>query len=189
MPNINEVSQAKESIIQIVRKENFLGRILLYIFFFVLAISLATGGYYFGLKQGLKTKTAASPPKLQTQQQNIFPGLQQAQQYIEDYPELISKTSIVQTFTGKLKAIEPDKSWTIERKGKSIKVTKEGQERIRYLKMTKEQGSQSETFDPNEIKVGDNVSISISLDPQTIRFTINTIVLFTEITSEPQPSP
>lgn len=126
--------------------------------------------------------TPPSPEKPADTQADTQPGLTAAQKLLTDYPQFIKKAFIQQQIEGTLKAVS-ENSWTLEEKGKTLTLANQGTNQVRFTKLPKiATGSSTKTVSPTEIKpeevkIGDLLSISQMIDWQTGKITITGITV------------
>lgn len=129
---------------------------------------LASFGYLVGFRWGVGGRFALPRP------QQLTPGFQKAQEFANTYPGLLQRTFLSQEFKGTLVNFDPGKSWTIKKDGKTLTFTQTGQAKARYVR---QKPKKTEEIDEKAIKIGDNVSINIIINPQTGQITVTSIIL------------
>ncbi|MDO8576786.1 MAG: hypothetical protein Q7R82_00420 [Candidatus Daviesbacteria bacterium] len=130
------------------------------------------------------SKKPASPAATSPSQKPVeLPsGLKAAQTMFTDYPQFIKKAFIQQQIEGTLKTVT-ENSWILEAKGKTLTLVSQGANKIRYTKLPKTAtGSSTQAIilteiKPEEMKVGDLVSINQIIDWQTGKVTITGITV------------
>lgn len=151
----------------------------LWIFIFLLLAALIVGGSYLYTKVAKKPLFPLTPLSQQTAASS--PGLQAAQSFLTNYPQFIKKTFIQQQIQGTLKNISPN-NWTLESGNKTLTISNQGNNTVRLTKLPQVASSSSQSVSPIEIKpqdlkVGDVVSISQVIDWQTGAVTITGITV------------
>ncbi len=120
------------------------------------------------------------PPSQKTT--DTQPGVKTAQKMLADYPQFVKRTFIQQQIEGTLKATT-ENSWTIEVSGKSLTLTNESTNKIHFTKLPKTATSGTTKtilpteIKPEEMKVGDLVSINQLIDWQTGKVIITGITV------------
>lgn len=158
--------------------ENFSTRVKFLLGFSLLAAFIIGGSF-------LYTKVIKKPASTATTSQKtaeLPSGLKAAQKMSADYPQFIKKAFIQQQIEGTLKAVT-ENSWTLEEKGKTLTLASQDTNKIRFTKLPKiATGSSTKTISPTEIKpeevkIGDLVSITQIIDWQTGKVTITGITV------------
>lgn len=141
----------------------------------VLAIALLAGVYFLGAgvqskkDAALKASEAAAVP-LETPTPSpspvpkIAPGLAKAQQLMNQGGKTIIRSVLQISYSGVLKAVDPDKSWTIEKNGQTVTIKQEGSGQVQYA-LFKDQTSTAQTATASDLGVGDTVTITSFVDP------------------------
>lgn len=127
----------------------------------------------------LYTKVVKKPAldsSLLQQTPPLSASIREAQKNLSTYPKFIKRTSIQQTIQGTLQSVTQT-DWTLENEGKTMIVTNAGSNQIRYSKFSGIASSSAQAKPPVEIsakdlKAGDLVAISQSIDWETGKITI-----------------
>ncbi len=150
---------------------------------FILGILLLTafivGGSY--LYKVIGKPTSLIPTTTTSQKTTVSTGLQATQKMLTDYPQFIKKTFIQQHIEDTLTAINAN-NWTLETGGKSLTISNQGNNTVRLTKLPQTASGSSQPVFPTEIKpqdlkIGDLVSITQVIDWQTGTVTITGITV------------
>lgn len=157
--------------------ENSSTKVRLLLGFSLLAAFIIGGSFLYTkvIKKSASTATTS-------QKTAVSPGILAAQTMFTDYPQFIKKAFIQQQIEGTLKAVS-ENSWTLEEKGKTLTLASQDTNKIRFTKLPKiATGSSTKTISPTEIKpeevkIGDLVSITQIINWQTGQVTITGITV------------
>lgn len=133
--------------------------IIIYFILVILAIALGLGGYFFGLTLGSKAKTE----DIENISSEVTGKFVKAEGFIEAGGNVINNVAVRIIYNGKLVAFEEGKSWTLERDGKSVTVSRNGNEIVRYYRITG-QNAPLEPVSEVDLENGADVSISAFVD-------------------------
>lgn len=133
----------------------------------VFILILFAGGFFYLRNQKAPVTAPSSPQKTAV----IQSGVAEAQTLAQNYPKLIRKTSIQQTIQGVLTSVE-EKSWGVESGGETLVLKNEGNIKVRYARLPKEASLSGKPvtsleIKPEELKIGNSVTISRMIDWQT----------------------
>lgn len=175
-PNIQTAQQTAQQAIQ--QEKSSVNVFWIYLVAIFLAIALGISGYFIGLGQTSGKKPAVTVPKAPAQTQSALPaGLKKAQNNIKLYPGLLTSTKITQNYSGKLTFFVPEKSWTLENKGKTVTINNEADSKVNYYIKPDEPNAKSQPADKIFPKVGDKVIISTFFGPNGGKLQIDRITL------------
>lgn len=140
----------------------------------ILAALIIGGSFFYTrvVKNSPQSKFT-SPPPLKASNQA---GVKAAQKLFDDYPEFVKRAFIQQQIEGTLKSTIGN-SWMLEAGGKSITLTNQGTNKIRYTKIPKIATGSSKVatpseIKPEEIKTGNLLLIDQIIDWKTGKVTI-----------------
>lgn len=141
----------------------------------ILLSGLIIGGSFFYTKVVKKPGSSIPLPSLQKTTEGQI-GLQAAQKLLDEYPQFVKRAFIQQQIEGTLKTTIGN-NWILEAGDKSITLTNQGTNKIRYTKIPKiATGSSKVTapseIKPEEIKTGDLLLIDQLIDWKTGKVTI-----------------
>ena len=142
----------------------------------IIALLLGGGSYYYTkvAQKPFFSKKGTITPKSSVQSAS---GIRTAQEYANNYPQLVKQTFIQQQIQGTLTMIN-DNNWTIEAGGRSLTLSNQGANKVYITKLPKvASGSAQKVVSPTEIKpqdlkVGNEVVINLLIDWQTGKVTI-----------------
>lgn len=149
------------------------GNLLVYLSLIILAVLLGVGGYYLGSSTQAVTKTEEAQP----QSKVLLSGLVKTQQLMSSSGEVLTKTTVIQNYYGKLKAMDPGLSWTLEKAGKTVTLLHEGTGQVEYLVRAGGSDQKTEPTTGDQIKIGDTLSITVNVDPTTGLVTVQKVTL------------
>lgn len=149
----------------------------IYLVAIFLAIALGISGYLIGLGQTSGKKTAAAPKISVQAQATVSAGFKKAQNNIKLYAGLLTSTRITQNYSGKLNFFVPEKTWTLENKGKTVTINNEADSKVNYYIKPDEPNAKSQPADKIFPKVGDKVIISTFFGPNGGKLQIDRITL------------
>jgi len=148
-----------------------------------LALTLIGSSYFIGSK--LASKTSSSQPGLSL-------SLQKAQNSINTNSGVLTKTSVMQIYSGKITNIIPEKSWTLDKQGKVATITNEAGSKINYFIRSDGWTSTSiaATATP-KLKLGDTIMIQTSILTSDDRVSVDKItqIIFPTASHTPTPTP
>lgn len=127
-------------------------------------------------------KTASTPtPIASIPQSNEATGLQKAKQLSTDYPQMVKRAFIQQQLQGTIKAVS-ENSWTIEKDGKTITLTNQTTNKVRFVKQSPSASGSAKILiakeiKPEEVKPGDSVLIDQMTDWQSGQSTVTSITV------------
>lgn len=142
-------------------------------------IMVLMGGYFFwlkspsGTKKVLKNLPTSQPLTTGTQS---FKGFTKAQELVTSNRSLIAQFRVQLSYNGTLTQMDPGKSWTIEKNGKTATIEQQVDGEITYQKSTGK-GSPIQAISAGDVKVGDTISINTFVDPSTGIVSITTITV------------
>lgn len=141
----------------------------------ILLSSLIIGGSFLYTKVVKKPGSSIPLPSLQKTSEGQI-GLQAAQKLLDEYPQFVKRAFIQQQIEGTLKTTIGN-NWILEAGGKSMTLTNQGTNKIRYTKIPKIATSSSKVTAPSEIKLeeiktGDLLLIDQLIDWKTGKVTI-----------------
>ncbi len=149
----------------------------------VLLVIILFSLYYFKI---IKFKTASTSPPAggsiaSIPQSNEPAGLQKAKQLSIDYPQMVKRAFIQQQLQGTIKAASAN-SWTIEKDGKSLTLTNQTTNKIRFVKQAQSTNGSTKTLTakeikPEEVKPGDLVLIDQMTDWQSGQSVVTSITV------------
>lgn len=192
-PNAQPVQQKNAQPVQ--QKKPLLSAPLTYVVIIILAIGLGITGYYAGLKQG--STNFAGNSKISLQSNSTVPaGLQKAENSIKTYTgSLLASTRIVQAYTGKLTKLAPEKSWTIEKNGKTITIINDTNNPIQYSIKANSPKIAYQPAATAPFKIGDEIIISTFFGGNGGKVSVDRITLVvptlpgSAVTKTPLPVP
>ncbi len=144
----------------------------------VLGVALLSGliiGGSFLYTKVIKKPGSSTPPSFQRTADNQA-GIKTAQKLFDEYPQFVKRAFIQQQIEGTLKSTIGN-NWMLEAGGKSITLTNQGTNKVRYTKIPKiatggaKVAAPSE-IKPEEIKTGDLLLIDQIIDWKTGKVTI-----------------
>ncbi|MBI2252321.1 MAG: hypothetical protein HYU63_06230, partial [Armatimonadetes bacterium] len=108
------------------------------------------GGSFFYTKVVKKPGSSIPLPSLQKTTEGQV-GLQAAQKLLDEYPQFVKRAFIQQQIEGTLKTTIGN-NWMLEADGKSMTLTNQGTNKIRFTKIPKIATGSSKVNTPSEIK-------------------------------------
>ncbi len=156
----------------------------------VLAIALLAGVYFLGAgiqskkdSAALKAQEAAIVP-VETPSSSPAPkiaaGFTKAQALMDQGGKTIIRSVVQISYSGVLKAQDPDKSWTIEKNGQTVTIKQEGSQPVQYS-LFKDQNSTAQKASASDLGVGDTVTITSFVDPTTGTVSVVAISFFKKV--------
>lgn len=130
-------------------------KIFLILFFITIILVLSLGAYKY--KGNFLGNNAVK-------QETLSVGYQRFLDISSKNKSFISGASIQAIFSGRLKSVEAGTSWVLEKDGKTLTLNHTGVSNIRYFRRSLEQGKASVSVQPQEIKVGEEVTIVALID-------------------------
>lgn len=161
----------------------------------VLAIALLAGVYFLGAGVQSKKDAAAlkasaeaaavpvatpSPIPSPSSAPKIAAGFTKAQQLMDQGGKTIIRSVLQISYSGVLKAQDPDRSWTVEKNGQTVTIKQEGSQPVQYL-LFKSQNSTAQTASASELGVGDTVTITAFVDTNTGVASVVSISFFKKV--------
>lgn len=140
----------------------------------LLAAFIIGGSFFYTRVVKQPISPIVTPPSQKTT--DTQPGIKAAQKMFDEYPQFVKRTFIQQQIEGTLKSTIGN-SWMLEAGGKSITLTNQGTNKIRYTKIPKIATGSAKVaapteIKPEEIKTGNLLLIDQIIDWQTGKVTI-----------------
>ncbi len=135
---------------------------MVYLSLGVMAFIIAIGGYFLGLQQSVGKKGAETTKASLTQLKQPANGFQKAQNAIQNSKGLITQTKITQTYSGALKSMVENQSWTLEKNGKTVTLRNDGGKKVYYFIRLDEPNAKLNPTTVDNIKIGNNVLVVVS---------------------------
>lgn len=130
----------------------------------VMAVIIALAGYFLGLQQSVSKKGAETTTSSAKPQAKLSAGLQKAQNAIQNSKGLLTQTKIVQTYSGVLKSMVVDKSFTLEKGGKAVTLRNDNNKKVGYFIRRDEPNAKLNPTTVDNIKTGNNVLVIVSFN-------------------------
>lgn len=154
-----------------------LNRVLVAALVVSVVVLASLGGYYFWLKYSptlpLQTQKTTSPS--QTTSTQTLKGFTKAQSSLTSDKDFIASSRVQLNYQGVIKSMEAGKSWTLDKGGKTVTIKQEGDQEIRYVRSLG--AGQREQISEADVKLGDNVSITVFIDTQSSASTVYSITI------------
>ena len=153
----------------------------------IVMVILAVGGFFLGRQQA--GQNIQSPPEAVAKPSVLPERSIKFFNLISTHTSFITSSKIQVTFLGVLTSVDRDKAWAIERKGETAIVVHETSEPVEYFVKN---GDARQKADAGVLKVGDRVSITVSINGKTGETTVKGITKSTSVSSipaTPQASP
>lgn len=149
------------------------GRLLLYVFFLLLVIAVALGGYFSGATFGSKTNNL---PTQDTAGPTLSPGFVKAQELTKSGGVLINSSELQIRYRGNLIAVDSGKSWTLSKDGETTTLTHQLNTPVRYF-VDKDPSLPSQSIGSEGLKVGDDITVLVAIDLVTAESRVSSIVV------------
>jgi len=168
-PNIQPISEP----VPAVSKKSRLPYLLLVI----LVVLIGTGGYYLGIQKNVN-QIEPDTTSSETSEPAQILGVGKTRSLLRSDEGLLGGPAQIElSYLGVLVNMDPGKSWTIEKDGKTATIANEGDGQIRYIAGS--EGGTVADIDPSEIKIGDTVRIITNIGWRTGKVSVVRVRLVT----------